>query len=373
MKQIQCLTLCRSIPTRYREQMRVNTDNGAVSMSRRMFRRQSIRLLAGFGVVLMALTSCASPEKSAELQQPASASLETDSVSTPIMIKSSDVAFPTPVTAPWQSQAPSRIVTLATGSGEIVAALGGADRVVGRDETSQSPEIDRAPIVTSGHAVNAEAVIAAQPDLVIVDPGTGPSEALDQIRSVGIEVVEVPEAFSVAEVSAKVLAIGAAIGAPKTAIDQVIELSTGGPNGGSPQGNTELRVVFLYLRGTSAIYLLGGNGSGADDLITRSGATDVGAEAGFEAFTPLTAEELINLNPDAVLVMMKGLESVGGVDGLFQLPGLAQSNAATTRYVVAVDDTLLLTFGPRTSGVIDSLTQAWSEFQVNGVRAGSQS
>lgn len=351
--------------------MPANTDNGAVSMSLRVFRRRSVQILAGFGVVLLALTACATPEKSADTQQPDSASLETNSVSSPVMISSSDVPFPRPRTEPWQSQAPSRIVTLATGSGEIVAALGGADRVVGRDETSESPEIDRAPIVTSGHSVNAEAVIAAQPDLVIVDPSTGPSEALEQIRSVGIEVVEVPEAFSVLEVSAKVLAIGTAIGAPTTTIDQVIELSTGGPNVGSPRGNTELRVVFLYLRGTSAIYLLGGKGSGADDLITRSGAIDVGAAAGFEAFTPLTAEELVNLNPDAILVMTKGLESVGGVDGLFQLPGLAQTNAATTRYVVAVDDTLLLTFGPRTSGVIDSLTQAWSEFQMHGVRTGS--
>ena len=289
------------------------------------------------------------------------------------MITNADVAFPSPATQPWESQAPARIVTLATGSGEIVTALGGAERVVGRDETSDSPEIDAAPVVTSGHAVNAEAVIALEPNLVIIDAATGPSEALDQIRAVGIELIEVPEAFSVAEVAARVTEIGQAVGAPSGAIEQVIELSTGAMNQETLPVRTDMRVVFLYLRGTSAIYLLGGRGSGADDLIARSGATDLGAEAGYEAFTPLTAEELVNLNPEAVLVMTKGLESVGGVEGLFQLPGLAQTSAAETRYVVAVDDTLLLTFGPRTSGVIDSLAQAWSAFDASGVPAKSSS
>jgi iron complex transport system substrate-binding protein len=41
-------------------------------------------------------------------------------------------------------------------------------------------------------------------------------------------------------------------------------------------------------------------------------------------FTPMTAEAIATLNPDVFLVMSKGLESVGGVDGLVQLPGIAQ-------------------------------------------------
>ena len=45
-----------------------------------------------------------------------------------------------------------RIVSLATGVGETLAALGVADRVVGRDETSDVPAIDAAPVVTKAHA-----------------------------------------------------------------------------------------------------------------------------------------------------------------------------------------------------------------------------
>ncbi|MCF8531023.1 MAG: ABC transporter substrate-binding protein, partial [Candidatus Nanopelagicales bacterium] len=88
-----------------------------------------------------------------------------------------------------------------------------------------------------------------------------------------------------------------------------------------------------------------------------------GAEAGLEAFTPMTAEELVNPNPDTILVMTEGLESVGGVDGLFSLPGLAQTEAAQTRHVVAVDDTLLLSFGARTGALLEALNSAWQQLK----------
>jgi iron complex transport system substrate-binding protein len=42
------------------------------------------------------------------------------------------------------------------------------------------------------------------------------------------------------------------------------------------------------------------------------------------------------------------LESVGGLKGLVQFPGVAQTPAGIHQRVVTVDDSLLLSFGPRT-------------------------
>jgi iron complex transport system substrate-binding protein len=276
----------------------------------------------------------------------------------PIVITNEAVQFPAPAADPWPADSAERIVALATGSGEIVAALGGADRVVGRDETSNAPDISAAPIVTKGHSVSAEQVIALKPDVVLIDAATSPVEALDQLRAAGINVVEIPEAWTLNEVAAKTQAIGLAVGAPEASIRYAQDMASGGERDVTNQ-LSDTRVAFLYLRGTSAVYLLGGVGSGADSLITESGAVDVGAEAGLAAFTPLTAEELVNLNPNMILVMTKGLESVGGVDGLFNLPGVAQTDAAAGKRVVAVDDTLLLSFGPRTTELVNQLSGAW--------------
>ena len=167
-----------------------------------------------------------------------------------------------------------------------------------------------------------------------------------------------PEAWGLADIEPKVTAIGGAIGAPVQAIGYVTALTSGTQElslGSSP------KVAFLYLRGTSAIYLLGGVGSGADSMISQAGGVDVGAQAQLGPFTPLTAEEIVELDPEVLLVMTKGLESVGGIDGLLQLPGIAQTRAAATRAVVAVDDTLLLSFGPRTGEVVIALHDAFSE------------
>ena len=101
--------------------------------------------------------------------------------------------------------------------------------------------------------------------------------------------------------------------------------------------------------------MIGGKGSGADSLISSIGAIDVGAQSLKNPYNPLTAEAFIALNPDVILVMSKGLESVGGVDGLVALPGIAQTSAGKSRRVLAVDDSLLLSFGPRTPDLITQM------------------
>jgi iron complex transport system substrate-binding protein len=59
--------------------------------------------------------------------------------------------------------------------------------------------------------------------------------------------------------------------------------------------------------------------------------------------------------------MIKGLASVGGVKGLIALPGIAQTNAGKNARVIAVDDSLLLSFGPRTPDLLSKLAVALNE------------
>ena len=270
-----------------------------------------------------------------------------------VTIPSADIPAPAPAVITLPDSSPRRIVSLASGAAETLAALGVGDRVVGRDEASDVPQISAAPIVTKAHATSAEKVLALQPDLVIVDAATAPLEALGQISDAGVRVVEIPEAWTLADIAARTTAIAEAVGIPPDAAASVIAEATSA-GGATPQADAP-RVAFLYLRGTSAIYLVGGSGSGADALVEAAGGIDAGAAAGYEAFVPLTAEAVAALDPDVLLVMTKGLESVGGIDGLVGLPGVAQTPAGRDRRVVAVDDTLLLSFGPRTGALIEAL------------------
>jgi len=248
-----------------------------------------------------------------------------------------------------------RVVVLANGVAEIMVALNAKSIVVGRDISSTADSLSEIPIVTSGHQVISEKVIALEPDLVIIDASTGPKAAIDQIRSAKIKVVQTPESWSLEDIPSKVLAVGTAIGAPGAAqllINQLVNQSSVNQVSGKP------RIAFLYLRGTSTVYLIGGPGSGADSLIKAIGGVDVGAENLPRAFNTLTAESLANLNPDVLLVMTKGLESVGGIDGLIKLPGIAQTEAGKRKAIIDVDDSLMLSFGPRSYSLLNELAKS---------------
>ena len=250
---------------------------------------------------------------------------------------------------------PSRIVSVASGAAQIVAALGLSASLVGRDTASESPSLATVPVVTDAHAVSVEKVLARKPTLMIVDEQTAPTQALDAIARSGVQVIQIPQAWSLAEVKPRINALGLVLGVPQQATQLNDRLSV------TMATPTNTRVAFLYLRGTSSIYLLGGKGSGADAMINAAGGTDVGAEANLTPFTPLTPEALAKAKPDVFLVMTKGLKSVGGLSGLLALPGVGQTPAGINRRVIAVDDGLLLAFGVDTRNLVDALQVALNQ------------
>ena len=252
----------------------------------------------------------------------------------------------------------SRVVVLANGVAEIIQSLNAQSIIVGRDISSTEDSLADIPIVTSGHQVLPEKVIALKPDLVLIDASTGPKAAIETIKSAGITVIETPESWSLKDLPIKVREVGRAIGAQGQA-EELIQQLNDSLNASVVKNSP--RVAFLYLRGTSSVYLIGGAGSGADSLLAAIGATDVGAQTLDRPFNTLTAESLAELNPDVILVMSKGLQSVGGIDGLLKLPGVAQTRAGKNSAVIDVDDSLLLSFGPRTPSLVDALAKAISK------------
>ena len=307
-----------------------------------MRRLPILKVMALTLMPILLLTACAQSKSNSEIQI---TQADVTSVSVTPVEKLTDV----------------KIVALANGAAELIAAMGYLDNLVGRDIASSTPELKDVPVVTSGHQVIPETIIALQPTLVIVDDATGPGSAIAKLERAGIRIVNISQSWNLAELVIKVDQIGSAIGAPQSAalLRNILSESVKGNLVGPSSAKEKLKVAFLYLRGTSSIYLVGGQGSGADYLINATGAIDIGAQQLDKPFTPLTAETMAQLNPDLILVMIAGLESVGGVSGLVELPGIAQTGAGKNRQVVAVDDSLLLSFGPRTPSLISELAAAF--------------
>ncbi|MEV7614551.1 ABC transporter substrate-binding protein [Streptomyces sp. NPDC089799] len=252
-----------------------------------------------------------------------------------------------------------RIVPLTGSLGEIVHTLGLGGKAVARDVTTTFEQAARLPVVTRAHDVSAESVLSLRPTLVLAETTTGPAEAVQQIRDAGIPLLVLPPAKSLDDVPVRIRAVAAALGVPgagaeleRRTADRIAAARAKAP----AAGPRKPRVAFLYLRGSASVYLLGGADSGASSLLEAAGAVDAGKESGLaKDFTPITSEALAAAAPDAVLVMTKGLESVGGIKGLVEIPGVAQTPAGLDRRVLTVDDGLLLNYGPRTDRVLASL------------------
>ncbi len=248
-----------------------------------------------------------------------------------------------------------------------VAGLGFADRLVGRDISTSFPGSEDLPVITSnGHSVNAEAVIAQNPTLVITDGSIGPADVVQQLRDVGITVVFVEESSSYAGAADLARAVAAVFGAPEAGellaerITREVDATIADIAAIAPvESPDRLRIVFLYLRGSAGVYYLFGTESGADQLIEGLGGIDVAAELGWKGMQPLTDEAMVAADPDLILVMTGGLESVGGVDGLLaDKPAIALTTAGQHRRFVDMADGQILSFGPRSAETLDALARA---------------
>ncbi|NLE04107.1 MAG: ABC transporter substrate-binding protein, partial [Crenarchaeota archaeon] len=100
----------------------------------------------------------------------------------------------------WTISAPvNRIVSLNAGLTEIVYALGGGEKIVGRSETSTFPNaVLSVPIVGGSSASpNVELLLETQPDLVLADTMlSSKTEIRNQITSAGVPILIVKTTYA---------------------------------------------------------------------------------------------------------------------------------------------------------------------------------
>lgn len=263
----------------------------------------------------------------------------------------------------------SRVISLdLTGAvSGTIWGLGFGDSLVARGESTLFAGVADLPTVTNGGiTVNAESVINMRPTLVIADGSIGPVDVVEQLREVGITVVFVRNEPSFEGALDLARDIGEIYGAPELGqqmadqLEEDLERTMADIAEIAPKDpEDKLRMVFLYLRGSSGIYYLFGSESGADKLIEALGGIDVAGELGWQGMRPLTDEAVVSANPDVFLVMTGGLESVGGVDQLMEdRTALALTKAGQNRRIVDMEDGQVLSFGPRAPEVLDALARA---------------
>ena len=233
----------------------------------------------------------------------------------------------------------SRIIPANGDIAEVVFALGLGDRVVGTDvSATYPPEADALPEVGYQRTLLAEPMLGLEPTVVVGNTGAGPPGVIEQLRNAGVPVVIVDHPHDLTGPPAKIRLVARALGVPARgeALARQVEAAIDDAAAGADRHKGEPpRAALLYLRG-GAVRQVGGAGTGVE-------------------FQPLGDEALIRAAPDVLVVTTSGLASVGGVDGLVEIPAVAGTPAGRDRRVIALDDQLLLGLGPRTGDALRRL------------------
>lgn len=245
---------------------------------------------------------------------------------------------------PGKDAAPKeRIVSLNGAVTEIISDLGHEKELVGRDVTSTYPQWVKDSVKDLGHvrSISVEAILALNPALILASDKDLPPAIDEKLKNSGIKFKVFHQDFSVDGTKQLIGEVAQFIGDDKA---QSLQTKIDSDLTKVKTFSAKPKVLFIYARGAGTMMVAGGN-TPLESMINLAGGAN--AATGFTDFKPLTPEALVNSNPDVILLFDSGLQSLGGIDGLLKIPGVAQTNAGKNKAVITMDGGLLADFGPR--------------------------
>jgi len=310
-----------------------------------------------------AATSPATPRVTAAVASPAAAS--PTRAASPAAAIATETAPKLPATATdkdgksVQVASIDRIVPLDGDITEIIYALGLGQNVVGVDISSTyPPDVAKLPQIGYQRTLTAEPILALKPTLIIGDEMAGPPPVIDQLRGAGVPVVIFKYDASIDGIPTKIRNIAAALGVPNRGTQLIAgeQQSVADARALVAKATSKPKVAFLNIRGggTQQIW---GQGFPSHDMIVAAGGVDAADAAGIQGSKPITAEALVTAAPDVILITTSALKDAGGVEGVLQIPGIAQTPAGQNKRVVSLEDQYLLGMGPRTGQAIMDLAK----------------
>ncbi|TZF85956.1 ABC transporter substrate-binding protein (plasmid) [Pedobacter sp. BS3] len=251
---------------------------------------------------------------------------------------------------------PARIVSVNGTISEILADIGLENNIVGTDITSNYPvSLKSKPKVGHNRNISAEGILALKPEVVTGLTTDVKPELVAQLKSAGVKLELFNQEYSSAGTRKLIREVAAKFGRQQQAETIIKKLDADLAAAGKiKKAATKPKVLFIYARGTGTMMVSGTN-TPVEKIIQLAGGEN--AVKGFTDYKPLTPEALILANPDVILLFDSGMQSLGGVQGLSQVKGIAQTNAGKNQKFITMDGELLTSFGPRLGLAINELAQ----------------
>jgi iron complex transport system substrate-binding protein len=266
-------------------------------------------------------------------------------------------AFPVTVEAGNGSVAvakrPERIVSLSPTATETLYAIGAGPQVAAVDDQSTFPtEAPRTKL--SGFKPNAEAIIAAKPDLVVLANDAGGIVA--ELGKVKVPVLLEPAATKLADSYDQITDLGAATGNAATAAkvvagmkEKIEKLAAAAPKDRKLSYYHELdSTPFAATSSTfiGQIYAMFGLVNIADEAPDAAGG-----------YPKLSAEFVAEADPD--LIFLADTKCCGqSRETLSKRPGWSKLSAVRDDQVIGLDDDIASRWGPRIADFAESVSAA---------------
>lgn len=245
---------------------------------------------------------------------------------------------------------PERVAALTYETAAVVAELGAADRLVLVPEGATNPVLSNHPEtmaaveshVPSESSVDAEAVIATDPDLVVLNDRHGLEEGVGRVlEGAGIPVLVLPNTWSsVADMTTNIELVGRALGLEDDAAALAEEITTGLANDSDDAGP---RVLVLSNQAGRPFVTTGG--AFPLEILRLAGARDASEVLGMPRTGPISAEQVLAADPDRILLVDMNGSGEAIFQPLLDNPAVADLPAVAEHEVLLVEGRQLQALG----------------------------
>lgn len=223
-----------------------------------------------------------------------------------------------------------RIISTDAGTTEILLALNQGKALVGVDVTSTVPE-EFAPEDIGYHRnLSAEGLMSLKPTLVFGSEHIGPKEAVNALKKSRTTMLLQPTATNVKELSKNIVGIANELSLPADNILNQIKLSSNALDRLTSTSKPLKAVFLLYLQGRGMQQA--GLDTTGNAMLTLLGANNI---AEFSSYRSISAEALLSLQPDLILVAGEHQNVVTTL--LKQTPVLSYTPAGQNSNILFVD------------------------------------
>ena len=244
----------------------------------------------------------------------------------------------------------SRVVVAGGSITEIFYFLGEQDRIVALDVTSNfPPEAKSLPSIGYVRALSAEGLLSMNPSIILGEDDMGPPAVIKQIRETSYDLRIIPEIRTIDGIIEKIEGIASILDVSEKS-DAIISKKLEPYIKKIVKNRKKIvkkgvKVMLVLNMQSSSIIVAGANtsGSGFIDLIGGENIFNT-----FEGWKPVSAEAILELNPDYIIVPQRNVHKGIDVTKIADSELFKNTNAGKNKNFIFDDAMAITGFGPRT-------------------------